>query len=39
MKATGINIGIRNPKCFSEDRLQETTPKMSIPARKPMYTA
>lgn len=32
-------MGIKNPKRFSEDKLQDTTPKMSIPARKPMDAA
>lgn len=39
MKEMGINMGIRNPDCFSADKLQATIPKISISARKPIDTA
>jgi hypothetical protein len=39
MNTMGINIGMRKPKRFSGVKLQETTPKMRMPAKKPIITA
>ena len=39
MKNTGMSIGIKKPSCLLGESNHETTPKIKIPAKKPISKA